>query len=276
MKKQGVSSLKSDGTVYWLEYQEIGHYIIPDSVKIVFYGEKLWPTHFDEHGNPQIGGVAYLMLLWELRQKYREGVIKSPYIGEVTYSFEITDEPSVVPAKKRLPAADICPICNEHLAADDHVKTIQTHNYGDSMVHDACAKKFYRSKIIDEICEAVGAVFQKYSVNKENHFAWGTDDNDMWYELISNEETWQHRLSYNPWFMFHTPIGDIKIGWRRRVINITFMENFVRFDMAIFDNEDVNKRFDNEGNRSIDANNVEMMREYLSMVRDIVLLKKTS
>lgn len=93
----------------------------------------------------------------------------------------------------------------------------------------------------------------------------------MWYELIPNEHCTQYCCAYIPWFMFHTPIGDIKIGQcGEPLIDIIFMENFAPFSMDIFAQEDVCAH-EEGGRRSIRVRGYDEMFEYLDMVRRVVL-----
>lgn len=66
-----------------------------------------------------------------------------------------------------------------------------------------------------------------------------------------------------PWFIVTTPDGQIKIGWRKRVINIEWLEDYKTFDEK-FDSEDVTKGFGICGDeRYIHAWGKEKCKEYL-------------
>jgi hypothetical protein len=65
-----------------------------------------------------------------------------------------------------------------------------------------------------------------------------------------------------PWFIFSTPDGDIKIGWRKRVINIQWLNTYSRFSET-FNNEDVTKWFNDSEGRGIHAWSEEKCVEYL-------------
>lgn len=300
MRKQGICKfqgvIRSYGTVEEFIDKEKDDFIIPDSVRLMFYGERLRPTQFDAHGNPQIGGVAGLMLIWKIRQKVRDGVIKNQYAAEVMYSYDTTDgKPIKIHLDKRLPQPGVCPVCGEQLTVEDldgvdeyaklvgdgvkithnepRVEKIRYYGYGE-LAHKDCAREFYRLSMIDEITEKVHLVFNNYTIDDENCFDWGQGGNDMSYELIPNEYCSDNCCLHRPWFLFHLPIGDIKIGWRKRVINITFMPNFKQFDMAILSEENVTKHFSGDGSRTIHADSVEKMFEYLTKVRKYVLPNK--
>lgn len=309
MKKQGIGKLVGVGYSYgvvsavgrseakdtsdvYRNVLEVDDYIIPESVKLKFYGEDLKPTQFDSHGNPQIGGVANLILMCKLRQKVRDGVIDSQCDGLVSYEYETTDsKPLTIPFDKRVSRVDVCPVCGERITINDldgfkeitegsgYVSTKywaprveELRNFG-TIVHKDCAKEFYRLRMIDEATETVDLAFDRCSIDKENRFTWGKDEHDMWYELIPNEYCSGVCCSHRPWFMFHTPIGDIKIGWHKGDTNITFMPNFAAFDMSIFDGEDVTKFVDENGAKTIHARDGKMY-EYLVRVHDAVLLNE--
>lgn len=65
-----------------------------------------------------------------------------------------------------------------------------------------------------------------------------------------------------PWFIVTTPIGHIKIGWRKRVINIDWSKTIQKKTAAeLFPNEDVTK-----GEQSIHAWSYEKAKEYLDLI----------
>lgn len=61
------------------------------------------------------------------------------------------------------------------------------------------------------------------------------------FDLLPNGYCNQECCKHIPWLKFHTPDGDIVIGWRKRVISIEWQENFKPFDMAVFNKENVTK-----------------------------------
>lgn len=70
----------------------------------------------------------------------------------------------------------------------------------------------------------------------------------------------------SPWFIVSTPDGDIKIGWRKHVINISWLDNYTKFS-ATFEDEDVTKWF-REDVRGIHAWSIEKCVEYLQLAKD--------
>lgn len=302
MKVQGESRLKSVplpyGTVTELEEGVIDDFIIIDSWKIDFYGETLVPSQYDGLGNAQFGGIANLLLTWKIRQKVYEGVIDSVHRAKVKYSFETAEgKPVVIPFNRRVPLVDICPVCGKQLAVSDldetdelielltggasslryenRVERIYKNGYG-ALAHRGCVREFYRLEMVDEITSSIDLAFNQPIINGENRFKWEKDGHKMWYELIPNEECSKDCCSSWPWFMFHTLLGDIKVGCRKvGDISITFMPNFARFDMAIFiDDNQITKSFDNKGNRTIFVKNPNHLSKYLTKVHQAILPNK--
>jgi hypothetical protein len=72
-----------------------------------------------------------------------------------------------------------------------------------------------------------------------------------------------------PWFVFNTPDGEIKIGWRKRVINIEWLDSYKQFTDT-FENEETTKWFD-EG-RGIHAWGIDKCVEYLNRAKSSVKL----
>jgi len=69
------------------------------------------------------------------------------------------------------------------------------------------------------------------------------------------------------WFIVSTPDGDIKIGWRKRVINIRWLENYKPF-AETFESEDVTKEFEKcDNDRYIHAWRLDKAIEYLNKAR---------
>lgn len=289
MKKAGIAKMQSVhyhyGSVTEMVEKETQAYIYPKTVKLFFNGERLCPTQFDAHGNPQIGGVAHLILIWKLRQMAHDGKIDSQYDMQVEYSYETTTKRIQVPIQQRLPRPDICPVCGNSITLTDlnsndeivtdmggglisrhwerRVGAIESENV---IAHSKCVKEFYRLRMIDEIARQVSGAFD---------YEWGKGENQMWYELIPNEYCSGECCAHRPWFLFHTPLGNVKIGWRKRVINITFMNNFVQFDlMQLFAEENVTKRVEDDGSRTIHAWGKDKLFEYLHGVWNEVVPKK--
>ena len=84
------------------------------------------------------------------------------------------------------------------------------------------------------------------------------------YTEIPNEYGCDCEICKNhPWFIFHTSDGDIKIGWRKHVISIEFMDGFSEFPMSIFKTENVTK-----WEKGIHAWGTQKATEYLAKVHN--------
>lgn len=279
------------GPVHELAEKVTTRFIMPGSISLKLDGEPLRYTQVDAHGNPQIGGIAHSMAIWKIRQMVRDGKIESQYDALVKYAYETTSTPLQYVTSDRLPKPEICPVCGEPIAAADlngfdevrevigdlvavsYEPRVDTICRGSVVAHTPCAKAYLRAQMIDEIAETVNLAFNYWGIDEENRFHWGKGPHDMWYELIPNEYCSRSCCAHRPWFLFHTPIGDIKVGWRKRVISITFMANFADFDMDIFHDEDVTKYVEN-GERTIHAWGEKKLFDYMNRVQKAVLPNK--
>lgn len=97
-------------------------------------------------------------------------------------------------------------------------------------------------------------------------FSWVYGSNYS-FKVIPNE--YSDAYVYAPWFIFSTPDGDIKIGWRKRVINIQWLPSYRKFTET-FDEENVTKVF-NSDRRFIHAWTVEKCFEYLQRARNSIV-----
>ncbi len=76
-----------------------------------------------------------------------------------------------------------------------------------------------------------------------------------------------------PWFIVTTPIGHIKIGWRKRVINIDWTNTLQKKKAEeLFPNEDVTKSGEYDEIRYIHAWGYEKAKEYLDIIHKDVPL----
>lgn len=286
MKKTGIGKLGfygyNYGSVTQLMDREETAYIKPKSVILRLNGERLLPTQYDAHGNPQIGGIAGCILIWKIRQLVRDGVFESEYSAFVEYSYETTQTPINNSFSNRLPKLDVCQICGKRMSIYELDKgTITELDDENILVHRECSREYYRLETIDKITQWVGLAFNCYDIDEDLRAKWGKG---LSYDIIPNEYCSQNCCAHRPWFMFHTPVGDIKVGWRKRVISITWMENFTPFDMSIFDDEKTTKYigerwFDGKSyrngpssqQRTIHAWGYEKLFEYLVKVHQEVL-----
>jgi len=86
--------------------------------------------------------------------------------------------------------------------------------------------------------------------------------NAIYVEEIPNGYSDDEYFRLFPWFIVTTKIGKIKIGWRKRVINIDWSESDVVFEAEdIFPTEDTTK-----GERYIHAWGYEKAKQYIDIL----------
>ena len=150
------------------------------------------------------------------------------------------------------PAQSCCPVCGEAITLNDIL--YQRVYYSDKQFfHWSCFSEYrYRLEIDKFTRRMMNFIYQR---------------SDYQYEVISNG--YDHNSSI-PWFLFHTPDGDIIMGWRKRVISIEWQENYKAFDFnTLFAKEDVTKWY-RGGKRGIHAWGESKAYDYLKMVREAV------
>lgn len=89
---------------------------------------------------------------------------------------------------------------------------------------------------------------------------------DFSFTVIPNEYCQCDKCA--PWFKVNTPDGDVKIGWRKRVISIKWFDNYKKFTDD-FKDENVTKGFDDR--RYIHAWSVEKCIEYLLRAKNSIV-----
>lgn len=237
---------------------ETENYIIPQTVKIKINGKELYPTSFDEHGNPRLDGIASLIFIWNQRRMVMDGLIESEYSKlEAECEYDIATKYYEVSILDRIAKMNVCPMCGREFKINELKGELQSYEH--ILFHKKCLNEFYKMKMIDEIARKVQyGLSYKYDTPKWNK--------DITYELIENEYCGQECCSHRPWFLFNTRYGKIKLGWRKRVISITFFDGFDNVDFEnIFKNENVTKGNHSEG-YNIHAWGYEKLYEYLQMV----------
>jgi len=127
---------------------------------------------------------------------------------------------------------------------DNHIieEGDEGHFYKSTCYHKECRKEMIASKTEKEM----KAIFE------------GASYHDLSFSRIKNEY-WGDADHASPWFNVKTVFGVIKIGWRKRVINIDY--SAVNSDPD-FSSEEVTK-----GNRTIHAWSYEKAQEYLQKIR---------
>lgn len=147
---------------------------------------------------------------------------------------------------------DICPECGNKWTIDnisDYV-TIEQIGY-----HKECLRLHKNNEQLIEFKDVFSKVY---------------DLSELTLNAIPNEYCpCEHCAS---WFIVSTPDGDIKIGWRKRVINIEWLENYKIFK-EMFESEDVTRGFGKygDGSRSIHAWNIDKAVEYLNKVKGSII-----
>ena len=86
------------------------------------------------------------------------------------------------------------------------------------------------------------------------------DGSSIFVEEIKNEYNNSWTYSARPWFIVTTSIGRIKLGWRKRVINIDWSQTILKSTAQdLFADEVVTK-----GDKYIHADNLEKAQEYIT------------
>ncbi len=145
-------------------------------------------------------------------------------------------------------ASAVCPCCGKPFTIED-VKN-GTYKFVDHMPwHIDCWHDYRRRKEIYKV------------INCLMDYVYEPVKDQCQYELLPNGY-WKD-APYIPWFLYHTPDGDIIVGWRKRVISIEWQENFKPFDFEkLFGSENVIKWQEN-GKRGIYARGKDKAMEYL-------------
>lgn len=120
---------------------------------------------------------------------------------------------------------DSCPWCTKAFTIKD-VKTGAFDTINGKIAHSECAKQY---KLEREINYIINEIMERIY------------EDGLSYELIPCEDTMEECYEIKPWFLCHTPDGDIKIGSIKGGISIEWQDNFKQFDMNIFEGENVTK-----------------------------------
>lgn len=144
-----------------------------------------------------------------------------------------------------------CPCCGKKLTIDD-VKNNPCVYINGKFYHDNCWRNYRKLTEVDKFTRQMMSLLYK--------------DTDYQFELLPNGYCNQDYCSHIPWFLFHTIDGDIKMGWRKRVISIEWQENYKPFDMdELFATEEVTK-WERDGKHGIHAWGKDKAYEYLKKV----------
>lgn len=156
-----------------------------------------------------------------------------------------------------IPKADsVCPCCGRPFTIDG-IKRYEPCVYVEGKYyHYHCHRKYRRLLEVDELTRQLMDIVYKKT--------------DYSFKLLRNGYCHNECCSHIPWILFHTPDGDIIVGWRKRVISIEWQENYKPFDMnELFSAENVTK-WEEGGKRGIHAWGNNKAFEYLEKVRQVV------
>jgi hypothetical protein len=152
----------------------------------------------------------------------------------------------------RLPKeTDKCPHCGEGWTMHNIKNHVSSWDYNVPVFHH---KDCRRMKLHEEQREEFIKIFSQVYENC-----------DLSFKPIPNCYDRDY-IGYAPWFIISTPDGSIKIGWRKRVINISWLDDYVIFNDN-FEDQDVTKCFKG-GERYIHAWCIEHCVEYLKRAKD--------
>lgn len=144
-----------------------------------------------------------------------------------------------------------CPCCGKKFTLEDIKNGFCLYIEG-KYYHDSCYLKYRKLKEIDFFTRNMISLVYKRE--------------DYTYDLLPNGYCNLECCINIPWFMFHTPDGDIKMGWRKRVIFIEWQENYKSFDFnKLFGQEDVTK-WSEKGKCGIHAWGRDVCFDYLTKV----------
>ena len=159
---------------------------------------------------------------------------------------------------KSIPNQDeVCPQCGEVWNIDNisDYETVEQSDYKRIGYHKECLKEHKNERQLEEFKELFSKVYNL---------------NELKFTSIPNE--YSSHIHYANWFIVSTPDGDIKIGWRKRVINIEWLDSYKQFTET-FKIQDVTKSFDylESKDRYIHAYGIEKVIEYLNMAKNSII-----
>lgn len=193
---------------------------------------KLWVLNNKNHnlkefviyGKYMLDSFGQILLIKYFDHEYTmPDVCTLEYFRENVKSFGTTYHPPIPESNTA------CPCCGKKFSISDLKKTTFGIVNG-KVAHESCRKTYYHLKSINDMSNLLMDYVYKNCPD---------------FDLLPNGYCNQECCSHIPWFKFHTPDGDIIIGWRKHVISIEWQENFKPFDMAIFNGENVTKWCEN-------------------------------
>ena len=202
-----------------------------DFHEFIFYG-KFWLN--------QYGSVMEMTELYDVPSN----VMEAEEFKKIHPTFTLSPFPtdSIVNSELR------CPCCLQHFTLNDILQDKINWRASGGPTHRDCQSNLYS---LENKSDIFGAM---------HNAGWDISN----YTEIPNEYGCDCEICKNhPWFIFHTFDGDIKIGWRKHVISIEFMDGFSEFPMSIFKKENVTK-----WEKGIHAWGTQKATEYLAKVHN--------
>jgi len=149
---------------------------------------------------------------------------------------------------------DICPECGNKWTIDNIVDyvTIEQKDYKQIPYHKDCLKIHNNEKQLKEFQDVFKDVYNL---------------SELKFNAIPNEYCSCDKCA--SWFIVSTPDGNIKIGWRKRVINIEWLENYKVFKETFVSEKTTT--FIGEVQRGIHAWSIEKAKEYLSKAKNSIV-----
>lgn len=142
---------------------------------------------------------------------------------------------------------DICPHCKQKWNLNNLRDCIRREDF---VYHIDCNKFRLYEKSKKEFDYIASGVFESYEIH-----------------AVKNEYGSEDYNGY--WFILTTAEGDIKIGWRKRVIQIEWLQNYKQFKFND-EKEDVTKEF-SSSERYIHAWSVGKAIEYLKRAKETII-----
>lgn len=151
---------------------------------------------------------------------------------------------------------DICPQCGRKWTIDDisDFVTVRDKDYNFIGYHKNCLEEHNNKLLLNEFKDVFSKVYTLHNLT---------------FTSIPNEYcSCEHCSS---WFIVSTPDGDIKIGWRKRVINIKWLDNYKMFTDDFESEKNITKGFSEyDKERYIHAWSIEKAIDYLSRAKNSI------
>lgn len=185
---------------------------------------------------------------------FGDKVVTEKYFGSFFETFSIS--------YAGVPRSDsVCKICDE----DWSIENLKYANYSNYIY------KFINGETYHKKCYCNDR-HDKEIIEFKEIFARVYPGSDLQFDEIPNGYCSRECCKHLPWFIYHTPDGDIRLGWRKRVISIEWLENYKIFSHS-FQAEDVTKGFSKseDYSRYIHAWGKEKAIEYLLAAKNSIL-----